>query len=174
MEFDYLFTANSPEKRLHNMIYCPINWSKQIQETHMAYSAGTHYTLQNLNEKQHTWLYRQIVIFFEAMYVVFHSNFAAYIVCQAISRVSFLDLFGPINWWGNKSYCVITSLANSFPRRFQYSKLSVFNLINFLADESSVPFSYLQSPNRNTQSYLKSHQLTGVGLILFRLHWYKK
>ena len=35
----------SPEKWLHNRIYCPSNRSKQIQETHMAYSAGTQYTL---------------------------------------------------------------------------------------------------------------------------------
>ena len=40
-----------------------------------------------------------------AMYVVFHSNFAAYIVTGAISRVRFLNLFGqiagttnPITW----------------------------------------------------------------------------
>ena len=32
----------------------------------------------------------------EAMYVVFHSNFAAYMCVGDISRVSFLDLFGPI------------------------------------------------------------------------------
>ena len=33
----------SPEKWLHNRIYCPSNPSKQIQETHTAYSAGTQY-----------------------------------------------------------------------------------------------------------------------------------
>ena len=37
-----------------------------------------------------------LVAVYEAIYVVFHSNFATYIVCCAISRVSFLDLFGPI------------------------------------------------------------------------------
>ena len=31
----------------------------------------------------------------EIMHVVFHLNFAVYI-CSAISRVGFLDLFGPI------------------------------------------------------------------------------
>ena len=36
----------------------------------------------SLNEKQPTWLHRQTVIVCEAMYVVFHSNFAAYIVCR--------------------------------------------------------------------------------------------
>ena len=32
----------------------------------------------------------------EAMYVVFHSNFAAYIVCRRYKPCEFLDLFGPI------------------------------------------------------------------------------
>ena len=51
----------SPEKWLHNWICYPSNRSKQIQETHTAYSAGTQYTRQSLNEKQHTWLHRQQV-----------------------------------------------------------------------------------------------------------------
>ena len=90
----------SPEKWLHNRIYCPSNRSKQIQKTHTAYSAGTQYTRQSLNEKQRTWLHRhnirgrvwmknnihgftdRRVIGCEAMYVVFHLNFAAYIVCR--------------------------------------------------------------------------------------------
>ena len=49
----------SPEKWLHNRINCPCNRSKHIKETHTAYSAGTQYTRQSLNEKQHTWLHRQ-------------------------------------------------------------------------------------------------------------------
>ena len=49
----------SPEKWLHNRIYCPSNRSKQIQETHTTYSAGTQYTRQSLNKKQGAWLYRQ-------------------------------------------------------------------------------------------------------------------
>ena len=32
-------------------LYCPSNRSKQIKETHTAYSAGTQYTRQSLNEK---------------------------------------------------------------------------------------------------------------------------
>ena len=32
--------------------------------------------------KKHAWLYRQTVIFCEAMYVVFHTNFATCIVCR--------------------------------------------------------------------------------------------
>ena len=32
--------------------------NRQIQETHMAYSAGTQYTRQSLNEKQHAHAYR--------------------------------------------------------------------------------------------------------------------
>ena len=50
---------NTPEKWLHNRIYCPSNRSKQITETHTAYSAGTQYTRQSLNENQHTWLHRK-------------------------------------------------------------------------------------------------------------------
>ena len=49
----------SPEKWLHNRIYCPSNRSKQIKETHTAYSTGTQYTRQSLNEKQHTWFYKR-------------------------------------------------------------------------------------------------------------------
>ena len=48
---------NSPEKWLHNRIYCPSNRSKQIQETHTGHSASSQYTRQSLNEKQHTWLH---------------------------------------------------------------------------------------------------------------------
>ena len=36
----------------HYRISCSGNWSKQIQETHTAYSAGKQYTWQSLNEKQ--------------------------------------------------------------------------------------------------------------------------
>ena len=75
----------SPEKWLYNRIYCPSNRSKQIKEIHTAYTAGTQYTRQSLNEKQHTWLHKQTVIGCKAMYVVLHSNFAAYIVCRRYS-----------------------------------------------------------------------------------------
>ena len=47
------------------------NRSKQILEPQTAYSDGTQYTRQSLNEKQHTWLHRQQVIVCEAMYVIF-------------------------------------------------------------------------------------------------------
>ena len=83
-------SQNSPKKWLHNRICCPSNWSKQIQETHTAYSSGTQYTRQSLNEKQHTWLNRQTVIVCEAMYVIFHLNFAAYIVCRRYKPCEFL------------------------------------------------------------------------------------
>ena len=86
--FDWYGKPYSPEKWLYNRIYCPSNRSKQIKETHTAYSAGTQYTRQSLNEKQHTWLHRQTLIGYEAMYVVFHSNFAAYIVCRRYTRFS--------------------------------------------------------------------------------------
>ena len=42
--------SNSLEKWLHNTI------SKQTKETCMSYRAGTQYTQQSLNEKQHAWL----------------------------------------------------------------------------------------------------------------------
>ena len=38
-------------------ISCPSNRSKQIQQTQMAYSAGTQYTRQSLKGKQLTWLH---------------------------------------------------------------------------------------------------------------------
>ena len=96
---------NSPGKWLYNWICCPSNRSKQIQETHTAYSAGTQYTRHcwSLNETRHTWqltwLHRQDVIVCEAMYAVDHSNFAVGpILCTGalLIRVSFLDLFGSI------------------------------------------------------------------------------
>ena len=93
-------------------IYCPSNGSKQIQETHMYTTncAGTQYTRQCLNEKQHTWLHRQTVTFCEVMHVVFHSNSARYIVCRGYKLCEFLE-FVWIDCMGNKSYYVITSLA---------------------------------------------------------------
>ena len=48
----------------------------------------------------------------EAMYVVFHSNFAAYIVSQRCDPCEFPG-FVWTDCWGNKSCYVITSPANS-------------------------------------------------------------
>ena len=50
----------SPEKWLHNWICHPSNRSKQIQESHTAYSADTQPTRQSLNVRQHTRLHRQL------------------------------------------------------------------------------------------------------------------
>ena len=86
----------SPEKWLHNRVYRPSNWSKQIQEIHTACSAGSQYTWQSLNKKQYTWLHRETVILCEAMYVVFHQTLPRILWTRAMTRVSFLDLFGPI------------------------------------------------------------------------------
>ena len=47
----------------------------------------------------------------EAMYVVFHSNFAAYIVCRRYKPCEFLGLVWT-DCWGNKSDYDITSPAN--------------------------------------------------------------
>ena len=120
--------CNSPEKWLHNRIYCPSNRSKQIQETHMAYSTSTQYTRQSLNDKQRTWLHRRQLFVCEAMYVVFHSNFAAYVVCRRYKPCEFLG-FVWTDCWGNKSYYIITSPANSYraPSKYpqRYSQLAI-------------------------------------------------
>ena len=62
-------------------------------------------------KKQRTCLHRQTVIICEAMCVVFHSNFAAYIVCRRYKPCEFLR-FVWTDYWGNKSNYVITSPAN--------------------------------------------------------------
>ena len=87
---------NSLGKWLHNWIIYPSNRSKQIQETHMACSGGKQYKLQSLNEKQE----KQTSYVCEAMYVVFHSNFAAYIVCHRYKPCEFLG-FVWTDYWGN-------------------------------------------------------------------------
>ena len=121
---------NSPKKWLHNRIYCPGNRSKQIKETHTAYYAGTQYTRQSLNEKEHTWLHRQTVIVCGAMYIVFLSNFAAYIVCRSYKRCEFLG-FVWTDCRGNKPYYVITSPANSHNMIIGHSaKLVLISLKN--------------------------------------------
>ena len=60
-----------------------------------------------------TYMASQTAIGCEAMYVVFHSNFAAYIVCRRFKPCEFL-WFVWTDCWGNKSYYVITSPANSY------------------------------------------------------------
>ena len=115
--------VNSPEKWLYNKIYCPSNRSKQIKETHTAYGAGTQYTRQSLNEKQHTWLHRQTVIDCEAMYAVLHSNFAAFIVRQRYKPCGFPG-FVWTDCWGNKSCYVITSPANCCQINCQADEIS--------------------------------------------------
>ena len=54
----------------------------------------------------------QTVIGYEAMYVAFLSNFAVYIVCRRYKPCEFPG-FVWTSCWGNKSYYVITSPANS-------------------------------------------------------------
>ena len=65
----------------------------------------------SLERSRQTWLHRQRVIGCEAMYVVFHSNFAAFIVCRRYKPCEFPG-FVWTDCWGNKSYYVITSPAN--------------------------------------------------------------
>ena len=85
------------------MIYCPSNRSKQIKETHTAYSAGTQYTRQSLNnnKKKKTTMAsqtaRQLLALKPFRPMLFFIQTLPRILCAgAISRVSFLDLFGPI------------------------------------------------------------------------------
>ena len=87
--------AYSLEKWLHNWICYPSNRSKQIRETHTADSAGTQYTRQSLNEKQHAsqtscclWSHACMLFFIQTLPLV--------LCAGAISPVSFSDLFGPI------------------------------------------------------------------------------
>ena len=69
------------EKWLHNRIYCPSNWSKQIQKTHTAYSAA-----HNIHGK--VWMKKKSIHASQTdscplwnHVFVFHSNFAVYIYC---------------------------------------------------------------------------------------------
>ena len=70
----------------------------------------------------------------EAMYVVFHSNFAAYIVCRRYKPCEFLGLVWT-NCWGNKSDYNITSPANSniwCVSRLHYVQQSTMGRYEFL------------------------------------------
>ena len=49
----------SPEKWLHIGFVTPAIGPNKSKKSRTAYSASTQYTRQSLNEKQHTWLYRQ-------------------------------------------------------------------------------------------------------------------
>ena len=67
----------------------------------------------------------QTVIGYKAMYVVFHSNFAAYIVCRRYKPCEFLG-FVWTDCWGNKSYYVITSPASSISGDVQLFFIIIF------------------------------------------------
>ena len=71
--------------------------AQQIQETHTAYSAGTQYTSQSLNKKQHTWLHRQSrqLSSVKPCMLFFIQTLPRILCAGAISRVSFLGLFEP-------------------------------------------------------------------------------
>ena len=94
------WVPHSPEKWLHNRIYCPSNRSKQIQESHTAYRTVTEYTRQSLNETQLGVTadnYLSVKKCRGAGSVLFFIQTLPRILCTgAISRVSFFDLFGPI------------------------------------------------------------------------------
>ena len=102
-----------PEKWLYNRIYCPSNRSKQIKETHTAYSAGIH----NVSGK--VWMKNNIHGFTDRQLsavkpctLFFIQNFAAYIVYRRYKPCEFPGIVWT-DCWGNKTYYVITSPANS-------------------------------------------------------------
>ena len=115
----YCIVLNSPEKWLHNWICYPSNRSKQIQETHTAYSACTQYTRQSLNEKQHTWLHRQQVNWLSVNPCVLSSaqTLSRSLVCRHCRPCEFLG-FVWTDCWGDKSNYVITSTANKSPSNY--------------------------------------------------------
>ena len=63
-------------------------------------------------KNKYVWLHRRQLSVCEAMYVIFHSNFAVYIVCQRCKPCEFL-WFVWTDCRGNKSYYVIISSANT-------------------------------------------------------------
>ena len=91
MKYDY-----SPEKWLYNEICYPSNRSKQIQETHMAYSAGTQYTRQSLNEHNIHGFTGNRLFSVKSCMLFFIQTLPRILCAGDISRVGFLDLFGPI------------------------------------------------------------------------------
>ena len=112
----------------------------------MAYSTGTQYTRQSLNETQETWLHRQQVIGCEAMYAVFHSNFAACIVCRCYKPCEFL-WFVWTDCWGNKSNYVITSPAKNADTQYIRDKFWMKNNIHGFTDKNlllsvQIPYVY--------------------------------
>ena len=64
---------------------------------------------------------RQTVVGYEAIYVLFHTNFAASIVCRRYQPCEFPG-FVWTDCWGNKSYYVITSPANRVYHALLYSR----------------------------------------------------
>ena len=78
------------------------------KKLNMAYSVGTYWTK---NDKKHIWPHRWKVIVCEAMYVVFHSNFAAYIVGWLCKPCEFCGFVEP-DYCGKKSYYIIICLVN--------------------------------------------------------------
>ena len=79
----------SPEKWLHNRICYPSNRSKQIQETHSAYSAGTPYTRQSwMKNNMHGFTDNKLLCVKSCMQF-FILTLPRVLCAGSISRVSF-------------------------------------------------------------------------------------
>ena len=86
----------------------------------MAYSAGTQYTWQSLNDKQRTHGFTDDNFLSVKPCMLFFIQTLPRILCAStISRVSLLDLFWT-DCRDNKSYCIITSLANYHTLGLEY------------------------------------------------------
>ena len=93
--YSYLWTVVNGNGQFagDNRICYSSNRSKQIQETHTAFRAGTQYTRQSLNETQHSWLHIQQDIVCEAMYAVFIKTLPRILCAGSISHVRCFFVF---------------------------------------------------------------------------------
>ena len=68
---------------------------------------------ESFNEKQQAWLHRQVIVF-KVVYVIFHLNFALYIVVYRCNKPCEFLGFVWTGYWGKLSnyMYVITSLVN--------------------------------------------------------------
>ena len=106
---------NSPEKWLHNRICYPSNPSRQIKETHTAYSAGTPYTRQSwMKNNMHAFTDNKVLCVKPCMQF-FIQTLPRVFVCRLYQPCEFLE-FVWTDCWGNKSNYVITSPANTSKR----------------------------------------------------------
>ena len=103
---------NLPERWLHNWISYPSNWSKQIQETRTAYSADTQTGKVWMKNNVHGFTDDNCLSVKPCM-LFFIQTLPCILCVSAISRASFLDLFGPIAGVTN---LIMQSLLQRIPR----------------------------------------------------------